>query len=283
MGRPIAQNLVKAGYRVLGHDTNRAALESAAAFGVEVATDLDALASRAPIWLVVVPGESEVREATSALIRLMPRNGCVVICSTIDIDVTLDVGAMASRTGVAVCDAALARGVPAARDGTLLIYCGGSDDAIARVRPILDVIARDVVHVGVLGSGEIAKMLNNLLLWSNIAAVTEAMRLAIALGRDPTKMAEALSIGSGQSWVLDTWERSRPMPDAEDDLGRVLRTGSSLRVELPLARVVERLIKDVKHEKAAWLHGGGVEESMAEFLRSRMPAASSPTQGDEPS
>jgi 3-hydroxyisobutyrate dehydrogenase len=275
MGGPIARNLAKAGHRVFGFDIDPTAAQAVAGDGVRTDVAVEDAVTSVPVWLLVLPNEAALRSVAAHLLGLLPAGACLVICSSVDAAVVHDIGTAAQSAGVAVCDAALARGVPAARDGTLLVYCGGSDTTVERVLPILHAMARDVVHVGPLGSGETAKMLNNLLLWSTVAAVTETMTLAAELGQDQKAILEALRLGSGKSWVLDTWERPRPMPDLDEDLVRILRIAGTHDLEMPLTHAVQRLMTGVKREKAAWLQGTGTERSMAEFLRACRPGPGS--------
>jgi 3-hydroxyisobutyrate dehydrogenase-like beta-hydroxyacid dehydrogenase len=159
----------------------------------------------------------------------------------------------------------------------LLLYCGGATATIERAMPVLRAFARDVVHVGPLGSGQQAKLLNNLLLWSTIGAVTETLQLAARMGLDTDVIASALALGSGRGWVLDTWSRPRPMPDLEGDLERGLEVAASLELELPLTRAVQQTMTDIKQRKAASFGGTGAARSMAEFVRATFPS-SDPTE-----
>ena len=272
MGLPIAANLMRAGHTVHGHDASRLACNRAEAIGIRVIDDLSKSAARASTWLVIVPGAAVLGVATQ-LARALPAGSLVVVCSSVDAPVMADVEAVLQPAGVRVCDAALARGVPAAREGSLLLYCGGDAATIELVTPVLTAFARDVVHVGPLGSGQLAKLLNNLLLWSSVAAVTEILRLATRLGLDPDVVTSALSLGSGRGWVLETWSRPRPMPDLESDLARGLEVASQLALDLPLTRAAQQTMTEVKRRKATSFGGTGTARSMAEFVRATFPPA----------
>ena len=272
MGLPIAARLLRAGHTVHGHDVSHLARNRADSMGVHVIDDLSRAASCASTWLVIVPGGAVV-DVVSQLAGSLPAGSLVVVCSSVDARVMADVDAELRPAGVSVCDAALARGVPAAREGSLLLYCGGDAATIERATPVLSAFARDVVHVGPLGSGQVAKLLNNLLLWSSVAAVTETLRLATRMGLDPDVVTSALSLGSGRGWVLETWSRPRPMPDLESDLKRGLEVASQLELDLPLVRVVQQTMTEVKRRKAASFGGTGAARSMAEFVRATFPSA----------
>jgi 3-hydroxyisobutyrate dehydrogenase-like beta-hydroxyacid dehydrogenase len=272
MGLPIAVRLLRAGHAVHGHDVSQSARDRADSMGVRVIDDLSGAASRASTWLVIVPGGAVV-DVVSQLARSLSAGSLVVVCSSVDAPVMADVDATLRPAGVSVCDAALARGVPAAREGSLLLYCGGDAATIDRATPVLTTFARDVVHVGPLGSGQLTKLLNNLLLWSSVAAVTETVRLATRMGLDPDVVTSALSLGSGRGWVLETWSRPRPMPDLESDLKRGLEVATQLGLDLPLVRAVQQMMTEVKLRKAASFDGAGAARSMAEFVRATFPSA----------
>lgn len=267
MGLPIAQRVAAAGRPVIGHDVAQPARKAAADRGLPLAEDLAALAAEASVVLVVVPADDDVRAVVSALLAADEVPELIAICSSVEPRTVHELGALAQARGVALCDATLARGEPAARDGTLLVYCGGEDQAVARLLPVLRSCASDVVHVGPLGQGQLAKMLNNLLLWSIVVATAETTRLGLALGAEPDTMLRALDLGSGRSWVLETWGRPRPMPDADEDMARILEHAAAAGIELPHARVVADEIRAIKAEKAAWRAGAGVQASMDEFIR----------------
>jgi 3-hydroxyisobutyrate dehydrogenase-like beta-hydroxyacid dehydrogenase len=267
MGLPIAERLAAAGWPTIGYDVAEAARSAAVDRGLALVEDLPALAAEASIVLVIVPADDDVRTVVSGLLAADRVPELLAICSSVEPQTVRDLGVLAQARGVDVCDATLARGEPAARDGTLLVYCGGEDSAIARLLPILRSCASDVVHVGPLGQGQLAKMLNNLLLWSIVVATAETTRLGLALGADPDAMLRALNLGSGRSWVLETWTRPRPMPDADEDMERILEHAEAAGIDLPNARVVAETIRAIKAEKAVWRDGAGVQASMAEFIR----------------
>jgi len=280
MGLPIAANLARAGFPVFAHDVDPLARNRAFARGINVAANLGEIAPRAPTWLVVTPSDALSKVVENLAAALSP-SAVVVVCSSVDPGVMVAASRVLQASGTDVCEAALARGVAAAREGSLLLYCGGRADVLERVAPVLNTIGTDVVHVGPLGSGQAAKLLNNLLLWSNIAAVSETLRLAGAMGLDIDAVTAALARGSGRSWALDTWSRARPMPDVEHDLTRVLRTADELSLEFPFARAVQHVMTEVKARKAAWLAGAGVDRSMADFVRENF-GSRSPRDGRKP-
>ncbi len=148
-----------------------------------------------------------------------------------------------------VIDAPLCRGEPAAEAGKLLVLVGGDEAVVERCRPVLSAFCSDVFHVGGLGSGQIGKMINNLLLWACVSANWEGLKLAGALGVDPEKLRQALLLSSGNNWALETWLLPRPMPWAEKDMAIVMEQADKARLSLPLCGVTREVIKGIKIER----------------------------------
>jgi len=134
----------------------------------------------------------------------------------------------------------------AATAGKLLVYGAGDPDAFELCRPVFGAFASDVFHLGPAGAGQVAKMVNNLILWACIAVNDEALRLGAALGVDPKRLCEALRHGSAQNWAMDTQAERSGMPWAEKDMSIVLEEADRARLSLPLAGTVKEAIKGLK-------------------------------------
>jgi 3-hydroxyisobutyrate dehydrogenase-like beta-hydroxyacid dehydrogenase len=264
MGLPISRHIKDAGFPVVGFDLKRQARDQAAADGLLVVDSLEDLASAAPMVLVLVAGDDAVRAVVGGLLAAPSRPELVTICSSVTPTTVVELADQATAAEVLLCDCTMVRGEEGAQQGTLLVYCGGEDGALARIQPVLHAFTADIVAVGPVGHGQLVKLVNNLLLWSNIAAVAEAMRLAHALGLDYDRLHAALRLGSGNSFALETWRRPRPMPDVESDMERVLDMATRLDVPMLLAERVAVAMADVKRVKAQL--PGGPEGSMAEFI-----------------
>src|SRR5207253_8160761 len=146
--------------------------------------------------------------------------------------------------GVRVVDAALVRGERGAEEGQLVLYCGGGGEAIRVLEEACSPFTEAIVRVGEIGAGQVAKTANNILLWANIRADVEALRLGRALGVEPAKLREAMAIGSGANRPLAEWGKHRlrwPHKDLEVALELAAETG----VELPFVAELPRLIEEL--------------------------------------
>jgi 3-hydroxyisobutyrate dehydrogenase-like beta-hydroxyacid dehydrogenase len=275
MGLPISRHIQDAGFPVVGFDLERHARDKAIADGLRMVDSLEELASAMPTVLVLVAGDEAVRDVVVALLSAPNRPEVVAVCSSVMQATVVELADLAAASGVLLCDCTMVRGEEGAQQGTLLVYCGGDDDAVARIQPILRAFALDIVVVGPIGQGQLVKLINNLLLWSNVAAIAEAMRLAGALGLDYDCLHAALRLGSGNSFALETWGRPRPMPDVETDMKRVLDLARGHAVPMLLAERVATAMTQVTRDKAQL--PGGPEGSMAEFIeRTGSPWSQSP-------
>jgi 3-hydroxyisobutyrate dehydrogenase-like beta-hydroxyacid dehydrogenase len=208
MGAPIARNLLDRGFPVIvtrhRHGERVAALVAKGAVEAETVEDLSA---RADVVLLVVPGSEEVESLLVApgAVSSAVRAGTVVVDMTTNHPgVVARCGAALAARGVALIDAPMTRGVPAAEAGTLLLQVGGDAGALARVRPVLDAVAQAVVHVGPLGAGMVAKIVNNLKALSELPLIEEAFRLGLRLGLDAASLAALFEAGSADSFMVRT-------------------------------------------------------------------------------
>lgn len=206
MGGPVARHLADAGFAVRGYDRNPDAATALAAHGVEPAA-LHALAGCAAL-LVFVPAGRDVLDLVTALAGRadVPRH--VVICSSVT-PATCQAAAAALGGRAAVVDAALTGGVRAAEAGRVNLLVGGDDDAVAALRPVLDVFGATLHHLGPLGSGQVGKTVNNLVHWGEIAVLVEALELGAALGVPAARLRRALYDGPTDGRTLHDLERFR--------------------------------------------------------------------------
>ena len=197
----------------------------------------------------MLPASPQVKEAVLGPRGIAEgiRKGSVLIdMSTIDPVTTREIAALLAEKGVDMLDAPVARGVPAAVAGTLVIYAGGKKAVFERYRPILDAMGTDICHVGDIGSGEVVKIVNNLMVAVTTCALAEALVLGVKAGVQADVLLEALSNGSGNSFVLQNHYRNNvlkgkfeegvfPVDYMLKDLGLALSTGNQMRVPLHFA------------------------------------------------
>jgi 3-hydroxyisobutyrate dehydrogenase-like beta-hydroxyacid dehydrogenase len=254
MGAPVAGHLAAAGYAVRGLDPDPGA-------GAGLPPDVRRVAGYPGLDgcdpVLVLAGGPAVPAILLADGRLREnwRGRDVLVCSTVDPAQMRRLNEIADRDGGRLLDAPLCRGDHGARDGDLLALVGGPAVVLDRCRDVLHAFCSDVVHVGGAGAGQVAKLVNNMLLWANIASVAEGLRLAEELGVRRGPLVEGLRRSSAGSWVLDTWERSRELPWAAEDMRMVLDAAAHAGLDVPVADTVREAIGAVR--ESAMLAGGG--------------------------
>jgi 3-hydroxyisobutyrate dehydrogenase len=215
MGGGMAPNLVKAGHEVLAFDLVQEAVEKAAQEGCSPASSAAAAVKSAEMVITMLPAAKHVRAVYENDVAPNARPGTLLIdCSTIDVQSTIEVGAGLDELGFEFVDAPVSGGIAAAAGGALTFMVGGSDAAFDRARPILDPMAKAVIHAGQLGAGQAAKICNNMILGATMAVTCEAFVLAQKLGLDPNVFFEISSKASGQSWSMTSYA---PVPGIGPD------------------------------------------------------------------
>ncbi len=211
MGGPMAANLVKAGHEVAGFDLSRETLEALAAAGGQVAPSAVEAARGAAFVITMLPAGEHVRDVwlhQGGLIEAVAAAGTkplLIDCSTIDVDSSRTVEAAARAAGLEMLDAPVSGGTAGAAAATLTFMVGGAKTAFARGEGVLKAMGRTIVHVGGPGTGQAAKICNNMMLAINMVGVSEAFLLGRKLGVDWDKLFAIISTSSGQSWALTSY------------------------------------------------------------------------------
>jgi 3-hydroxyisobutyrate dehydrogenase len=208
MGLPMAQNLIKAGHAVAGLDLSRTQVERLAISGGAAATDIRAAATGAEIIITMLPAGAQVREVyegEGGVFGCAAQGALLIDCSTIDVETARAVGAKAAERGFAMLDAPVSGGVAGAQGATLTFMVGGSAEAFARAKPVLERMGKTIVHAGGPGNGQAAKICNNMILGVSMIAVSEAFVLADKLGLDAQKLFDIASKSSGQCWSMTSY------------------------------------------------------------------------------
>ncbi|MGA8715952.1 MAG: 3-hydroxyisobutyrate dehydrogenase [Roseiarcus sp.] len=205
MGGPMAANLVKAGHAVVGFDLVEAAKQASAASGVAVkANAREAVAGADAIVTMLPAGRHVLASWADFLPGAAPRT-LVIDCSTIDVDSAKRAHEAGAAAGALTLDAPVSGGVGGATAGTLTFMCGGSDEAFARAKPILEAMGKRIVHCGGPGAGQAAKICNNMILGATMIVTCEAFALAEKLGLSAQALFDVASTSSGQSWSLTSY------------------------------------------------------------------------------
>lgn len=206
MGEPMCRNLVrKGGQPVVAFDIKPEPMARLAAHGVKAATSAADVVAQADIVLLSLPGEPQVRAlclGPDGIVGRMKSGQTLVDTSTCPVALARELDEACAARGVVFADAPIARTRQAAEDGTLSIMVGAPPALFARLQPILAHMGSDVSHCGPVGCGHVAKLMNNMLVAENIAAVSEAFAIGKRAGMDPKVLLETLSKGSGDSFAL---------------------------------------------------------------------------------
>jgi 3-hydroxyisobutyrate dehydrogenase len=181
----MAANLAKAGHEVRAFDLSQAALAKAEERGASRAADAAAACEGAEAVVTMLPAGKHVAEVyRSAVFGKAPESAILIDCSTIDVATARTVAEEARTAGYEMVDAPVSGGIAAAEGGTLTFMVGGTTDGFERARPILEQMGKAVIHAGGSGSGQAAKIVNNMLLGVTMAGTCEAFVLAQKLGLD---------------------------------------------------------------------------------------------------
>ena len=242
MGLPIIGHLARKGFPTVATDVNpkkKADVESKRAIWV---ADAGALARESDIVLVCVGFDSEVRELLEKHREAF--NGSIVaILSTIH-PRTVKALAEANKT-CHVIDSTVCRGGDAADKGTLLSFVGGPKEIAERITPVLKAYSSDVVHTGAVGSAQVAKAVNNLIMWACLVADHEGLALAQRYGVDVEMLRKALGLSSAQNAALDKWG-TQTMAWAEDDMAIVAEMAEECGLKLPQAALNREICRVLK-------------------------------------
>lgn len=205
MGRPMALNLQQAGNATLGWDLSPAARDAYGDGGGRVANGLEAALDGADALVTMIPAGPDVEAAYTdddGILSLASKDTLLIDSSTIDVETSRAVNQAATAAGFDMVDAPVSGAVPAAEAGTLTFMVGGTAAAFEKAKPILAGMGTNIIHAGPAGSGQAAKICNNMLAGTNMAVLCESLLLGQALGLEPEVMFDIISKSSGQSWAL---------------------------------------------------------------------------------
>ena len=206
MGGGMAPNLVKAGHEVRAFDLSEAALVAAVEQGCARAGSTSEAVDGADVVITMLPAAQHVLSVYRDQVFGEAAAGALLIdCSTIDVASARTVEEEAKSAGYEMVDAPVSGGIAAAAGGTLTFMVGGSDEAFAKAQPILEPMAKAVIHAGGAGAGQAAKICNNMILGATMVATCEAFALAEKLGLDLQTFYDISSKASGQSWSMTSY------------------------------------------------------------------------------
>ncbi|MEP7070686.1 MAG: NAD(P)-dependent oxidoreductase [Usitatibacter sp.] len=250
MGQPMIGHLAKKGFEVLVYDIDAAKRAPVEKLGGRWEADAALLAKSCAVILVCVGFDRELRDLLSVTgpLRDAPSGAIIAVLATVHPRTMVELAESAGRRGVHVVDAPVCRGGRAADEGTLLSFIGGDADVFARLKPVVSAYATDIVHTGGVGTGQVAKATNNMVMWSCLIATHEALALAQRHGMDTDMLREALKMSSADNYVLRTWG-TNTMAWAEDDMEIVQQMAADRGMALPQAGLNRELCRLLKPKR----------------------------------
>lgn len=258
MGKPMSRNLMKAGYELVVYNRSKASVEELAAEGAEAASSPAEVAEKCSVIITMLPNSPQVREVClghNGIAETAKQGSIVIDMSSIDPVQSKEIGAELNKKGIDMMDAPVSGGEPKAIDGTISVMVGGSKEKFDKYYDLLMAMAASVVYVGELGSGNVAKLANQVIVALNIAAVSEALTLAVKNDADPELVYQAIRGGLAGSTVLDA---KAPMMMAHNfnpgfrielhikDLNNALNAGHAVNAALPLTSQVMEIMQALK-------------------------------------
>ncbi len=250
MGQPMIGHLARKGFEVAVHDIDPAKRAHVEKLGGRWEADVGALARSCEVILVCVGYDQELRELLSPAgpLRDAPRGTIIAVLATVHPKTMVELAESAAQRGVRVMDSTVCRGGKAADEGTLLSFVGGDAGDFSRLAPVLSSFCSDLVHTGPVGTGQVAKAANNMVMWSCLIADHEALALAQRYGMDVEKLREALKLSSADNYVLRNW-RVNTMAWAEDDMEIVQQMAAERGMALPQAGLNRELLRLLKPKR----------------------------------
>lgn len=267
MGKPMARNLMRAGYALAVHSRSRPPVEELVAAGAVDGTSPRGVAQQSDVVITMLPDTPDVQQVVLGRDGVLEglRPGAVLVdMSTISPIVTQEIARAVRAKGAEILDAPVSGGEKGAIEATLSIMVGGPEPAFARVRPIFEALGKNVVHIGGTGAGQVTKACNQIVVALTIQAVSEALALAAKAGVDPAKVRQALLGGFAQSRILEA--HGQRMLDRnftpgfrvrlhQKDLNIALSTGNALGVPLPATAVVQEAFTALRGlDRSDWDH-----------------------------
>jgi 3-hydroxyisobutyrate dehydrogenase len=208
MGGPMASNLVKAGHEVTVFDLSKNAVAALVSEGAKTADTAHEAANGAECVITMLPAGQHVEAVylgDDGLLANLPAGTLVIDSSTIAPETARGVAEVARAKDIPFLDAPVSGGVGGAKAGTLTFICGGSEEAFNKAKPILDAMGKNIFHAGDHGSGQVAKICNNMLLAILMSGTSEALALGVKNGLDPAVLSEIMKQSSGGNWALNVY------------------------------------------------------------------------------
>lgn len=280
MGKPMAGNLLRAGYQLVVCNRSQGAVQELVAAGAEAAPSPREVGARCGVIVTMLPNSPHVKEVVlgpNGILEGAKPGTVIVDMSSISPLAVREIAATAAEKGIEMLDAPVSGGEPKAIDGTLSIMVGGKQEVFDRCFELLSTLGTSVVHCGDIGAGNVTKLANQIIVALNIAAMSEALVLGAKAGVAPETIYQAIRGGLAGSMVLDAKApmvlngNFKPGFRIElhlKDLANALETGHEVGVPLPLTSQVMEIMQALKVDgRADHDHGGIIQfyEKLAHF------------------
>ncbi len=269
MGKPMARNLMKAGYQLVVYNRSPGPMNELAAEGARTASNAREVAEQSDVVITMLPDSPQVQEVMTGengVLAGAKANALVIDMSTISPVVTQQLARAAQARGVRMLDAPVSGGDVGAQQGTLSIMVGGSSEDFEQAKPLLEVLGKTIVHVGGTGAGQVVKACNQIVVALTIEAVSEALVLGSKAGVDPEVILQVLSGGlaanrvmevRGPNFLQHNFQPGFKIALHQKDLGIALAAGREYGVPLPVTAIVDQMLQILK------LRGQGEQDHSA--------------------
>ncbi len=200
MGGPMAHNLAKAGFEVVGFDTQEVKVDQ-----VKLVSTSKECVSNSDVVITMLPNGEILKSVANKIIQHMRHGSIFLDCSTVDVEAAKSVAEISESYGIIPLDAPVSGGIGGAEAGTLTFMVGGSMEGFNKAKKLFDIMGQKAVHCGNSGNGQSAKVCNNMILGATMVATCEAFSLADKLGLDRQSMFDVVSTSSGYSWSMNAY------------------------------------------------------------------------------
>ena len=267
MGEPMATNLVKAGFDVIGFDLIEEAKKKAEQNGIQIAEDAVSASENVDALISMLPASEHVESlylGENGLLSKLDNTVLIIDCSTIAPNSAIKVANQAKDLDLSMVDAPVSGGVVGAQESTLTFIVGGADNNVERARPLLEKMGSNIFHAGSNGAGQVAKVCNNMLLAIHMCGTAEAIALGVKNGLDASVLSEIMRKSSGGNWSLEVYN---PYPGVMSsapasrnyeggflnklmakDLGLAKEASESTNSETPMGDLARKLYQDLIHQ-----------------------------------
>ena len=207
MGMPMAQNLISNGIKVKGFDVSEEVLKQASKNKIEVCSETLQVSKEIDVLITMLPNGEAVSSVfnSESLLENIDPSILIIECSTISPKTSKELSLKASSLNLEMIDAPVSGGVKGAEEAGLTFMVGGSVENVEKAKPILSKMGKNIFHAGDSGSGQVAKLCNNMLLAIHMSGTAEALSMGVQSGLDPSVLSKIMSKSSGGNWSLDKY------------------------------------------------------------------------------